>query len=357
MAFFEQPSEHSLVKAEIVSAYFAAWANIMALKQDSIAYMDLYAGPGRYDDGQDSTPMLVLREAIKSPRLQRSLVALFNDANPSYAAQLQQNIDALDGIGLLRHKPQVTDEEVGPRVARMLGATRMVPTLTFLDPWGYVGLSRDLIAGALKDFGSEVIFFFNYSRFTGAVAIPSVEPHMSSFFSPERLARMRPALEELKSVKREGFLMRQVGETLQELGAKHLIPFRFMREGGKNLHYIVFVTKHPLGYEKMKDVMWSKGIKDEDEVPQFEYVPQREGRQLSFDVDRPIRRLRQDLLRQFRGQRLQFQTLFDAHQVDTPFVRRNYRTVLNELADEGVITIEDRRKGSLAPTKWIRFPS
>jgi three-Cys-motif partner protein len=356
MTFFEKPTEHSLVKAEIVAAYFERWANIMALKQSRISYLDLYAGPGQYEDGHDSTPMLVLKAAIRSPRLRNSLEARFNDANANHAAQLEANIAALDGVDLLRYRPVVSAEEIGERVATLLRDTRMPPTLTFLDPWGYAGLSRDLIRGALKDFGCEVIFFFNYSGFVRAIGNPGVQSHMRSFFSDARLATIQSASIGMTPDERESYLMREVGETVSELGGRHLIPFRFLRSGGRNLHYIVFATKHPKGYEKMKEVMWIKGIRDEDGVPRFEYLPTAAGRQLPFGSQRPLGRLAADLLSRFRGRELTFQALFDEHQVDTPFVVQNYKVVLEQMESAGRVGIEDRRKGTLAPSKRIRFP-
>lgn len=52
--FFEEQSEQSQVKAAIVSKYFWAWAKIIIAVQQKggrdqrIAYIDLFAGPGRY---------------------------------------------------------------------------------------------------------------------------------------------------------------------------------------------------------------------------------------------------------------------------------------------------------------------
>ncbi len=62
--FFDERTDQSEVKARIVQKYFYAWANVVmptAEKSGSpIAYIDLYAGPGRYKDGAASTPLLIL---------------------------------------------------------------------------------------------------------------------------------------------------------------------------------------------------------------------------------------------------------------------------------------------------------
>src|SRR5688572_20126900 len=69
--FFDETTEQSQAKATIVSKYFWAWANVVIPTARSagnrIAYIDLFAGPGRYKDGTASTPILVLQQAAADP--------------------------------------------------------------------------------------------------------------------------------------------------------------------------------------------------------------------------------------------------------------------------------------------------
>ena len=82
--FFEERSDQSEVKARIVTKYFIAWAKVVMPTTEKhggkIAYVDLYAGPGRYKDGAASTPLLVLQAAIKDPKIAQMLVSYFNDS-------------------------------------------------------------------------------------------------------------------------------------------------------------------------------------------------------------------------------------------------------------------------------------
>jgi hypothetical protein len=56
-----------------VSKYFDVWANVIiptqksypALSSGKIAYIDLFAGLGRYDDGAQSTPIKILNPSYK----------------------------------------------------------------------------------------------------------------------------------------------------------------------------------------------------------------------------------------------------------------------------------------------------
>src|SRR5450759_624427 len=105
--FFDESREQSLVKAEIVKKYFRAWAKVIlstVVKQRAgrIAYIDLFAGPGRYKDGTKSTPLLVLEQAIADPEISKRLVTVFNDANSDNTKSLETAISELPGINRLR---------------------------------------------------------------------------------------------------------------------------------------------------------------------------------------------------------------------------------------------------------------
>ena len=69
--FFDEMTEQSRVKVEIVKNYFLAWANVIlhSVREvgGKLGYMDLFSGPGLYEDGTKSTPILILEEAINNP--------------------------------------------------------------------------------------------------------------------------------------------------------------------------------------------------------------------------------------------------------------------------------------------------
>jgi three-Cys-motif partner protein len=91
-SFFDDQREQSLVKSSIVSKYFWAWAKVISSVRDRyqtqdkrIAYIDLFAGPGRYEDNTKSTPLLVLEKAITDPKMAERLITFFNDRSPNNA--------------------------------------------------------------------------------------------------------------------------------------------------------------------------------------------------------------------------------------------------------------------------------
>jgi three-Cys-motif partner protein len=163
--FFEKATPASKQKIAIVSDYFAAWSNIMfsQLKKQSdevkLGYLDLFSGKGRYEDGTESTPLLIMKQIIATPSLAASVATKFNDSNPEFARELCSNLNTLPGIDMLRYKPVVTSNKVDEKTPEAFKSLELVPTLLFADPCGFSGLSLELINAILKDFGSDCLFF------------------------------------------------------------------------------------------------------------------------------------------------------------------------------------------------------
>ncbi len=141
--FFEVSKEQSLVKARIVEKYFGAWSKVIipwAKKYDrKIAYIDLFAGPGRYNDGSKSTPLLILESAINNVDLSNMLVTIFNDKDNINTESLRKAINEIPGIERLKYYPVIKTGEVGAEILRRLEKLRSIPTLFFIDPWQNYG--------------------------------------------------------------------------------------------------------------------------------------------------------------------------------------------------------------------------
>jgi len=135
--FFEERKEQSEAKARIVTKYFFAWAQVImptaAKRGGKIAYIDLYAGPGRYKDGAASTPLLVLETAINHPKISPMLVSCFNDAENANTATLREEIDKLPNIGRLKYAPIVSCGEVDEEAERFFSETNLIPYFSFVD--------------------------------------------------------------------------------------------------------------------------------------------------------------------------------------------------------------------------------
>lgn len=361
--FFAGRSEQSEVKALIVAKYFGAWAKVMLSASDStdLAYVDLFSGPGRYDDGEPSTPLLVLERAIHDLELQKRLVTLFNDGNPDHARRLAVEISQFPRVDTLAHKPIVTSSDVGPELVEMLESTRMMPTFFFVDPWGYKGLSLRLVKAILKDWGCDCVFFFNFNRVNAGLQNELVREHMTALFGPEGVTRLESKLLGLTPDGREALIVEELITSLHSIGGRFVLPFRFLATGGRRTsHHLIFVTKHIRGYEIMKDIMYKASSTYDDGVASFEYSPVDDPQlRFLFEYSRPLDDLSAQLQSEFDGQQLSVQEIYERHHVGRPFVKANYKEALRRLEEVGKVvatpSASQRRKGTLADRVLIRF--
>lgn len=343
-AFFDEQRDQSLVKAAIVAKYFDAWSRVMirnaakGIPITRLAYIDLFAGPGRYKDGSKSTPLMVLERAIADEMLSQLLVPMFNDADPDNVESLKSCLSELPGRDRLKYEPMILCSEVGSDAEKMFISANGCPTFSFIDPFGYKGLSRGIIQSVIKNWGCDCVFFFNYSRINAGINNDAVRHHMDALFGSTRISRMREALINRPAHEREVFVLEELAQALRELGATHMLPFRFRRpDGSRTSHALVFVTKNPLGYRIMKDIMAGESSTEDQGVPSFEYSPADARCPLLFSLNRPLDTLAGELLIRFAGRTLPMKAVFEAHHVGTPFIERNYKAVLGRMEEQGRI--------------------
>lgn len=371
--FFQEQREQSQIKAKIVSKYFGVWANIILSAQRSrpqhsqrMAYVDLFAGPGRYNDQSKSTPVLVLETILSKPELINRVITLFNDKDAENIENLKRTIAAISGIENLKYTPEFFNEEVGSRVVELFNNQSLVPTFFFVDPWGYKGLSLDLVSSIIKHWGCDCVFFFNYNRVNMGISNEAVKDHMSSLFGEDRLDCLRNMLANTNSsFEREMLVVQELCEALRQSGSKYVLPFRFMNDNGtRTSHHLIFLSKHFLGYDKMKEIMAKESSDAIQGVASFEYNPfdkfYKQG--TLFDLlSRPLDELQGMLISKYQGQTIDFMDLYKEHSVNRPYIRKNYKDALRIMLDIGLIYAvnpknnEPPRRGTFSDDMRITF--
>jgi len=200
--FFGKQTAASDVKSRIVTKHFETWSKIVlgqAVRYgQNIAYMDLYCGPGRYDDGTKSTPLLILEKAIGSQELQKHLITVFNDKKAASIEKLRTETAKLPGIASLKNAPVFLNEKVSPETEKYFTGSKM-PSFTFIDPFGYMGLTRGLInAVVTKTWGCDCIFFLSYSSINRALSAGVFTSHMEGLFGAKRAAELEARMRDIQ---------------------------------------------------------------------------------------------------------------------------------------------------------------
>ena len=367
-SFFDEQKEQSLVKARIVEKYFWSWAKVMIKQIKSqqskgkkvdqrIGYIDLFAGPGVYKDGSKSTPIRILETAIFEPDIRNMLNTLFNDVDFNYINFLSQAIDSIQGIDSLKYKPKLTNNEIGDNNIKIFD----FPTLFFVDPFGYKGLSLNLIHSFVKKWGCDCLFFFNYNRinmdFTNAI----VEDNINDIFGKQKADNIRQELKLMTPENREIAIIGAICEALKEMGIEYVKPFRFIHEKKKRTsHHLIFVSKNQLGYNIIKEIMATESSYQNQGVPSFEYNPATHKQLSLFESLSPIDELEQMLLDEFAGKTMNMEQIYMQHNVGRNYIKQNYKTALKNLESQGKITTEpsvnERIKNTFGDSVKVTFP-
>jgi three-Cys-motif partner protein len=282
-----------------------------------LQYIDLFAGPGRYEDGAKSTPLMILEKAANDAEISRRLCAIFNDKDEPNSQALEREIKAIPNYANLKNEPKIYSGEVGDEVVKQFQKLKLVPTFLFVDPFGYKGLSLQLVQSVVKDWGCDCVFFFNYNRISMGLGNAVVEEHMDALFGKARADKLRERfnMQQASPGQREMFIVDEMRMALEEMAGKFVLPFRFRNEEGtRTTHHLFFVSKAFKGYDLMKNVMFKHSHK-EGTVANFEYNPADAQFPSLFELTRPLGDLEDRLREDLAGLALGFSVLYEKHSV------------------------------------------
>jgi hypothetical protein len=256
----------------------------------------------------------------------------FNEANPENYKELEAAVQLIPGVDSLRYKPKIDNRVVTPAWASLLGKLS-VPTLLFLDPCGYKGLSLNLIASALTGFGNDCIFFFNYSRINMKLDLEIMNASVDEFFEAERAKLLRNEIKNRTPEEREQLILSAVEDSIRQVGAIPL-PFRFKSDNGRTSHHLIYASKNKSAAAMMKRILGSVSSTVDEGVASNEHDPRPKNTTASLFAG--LYEVEDRLLRLFDGRELRFDALLD-EEASTKFTDTNYRDALLNLERRGKV--------------------
>jgi hypothetical protein len=211
-----------------------------------------------------------------------------------------------------------------------------VPTLIFLDPCGYKGLSLDLIAAALSGFGNDGIFFFTYSRINMKLDLEIMNDSIDEFFEAERAKGLRSDIKHRTPAEREELILAAVSDAIKQVGAISL-PFKFKSDNGRTSHHLIYASKNERAAQMMKRILKSVSSAVDQGVGSNEHDPRVKSTTASLFAG--MYEVEDRLLKLFAGREISFGDLL-AEESETKFTDTNYRDALLGLEAEGRVIAE-----------------
>jgi len=284
--FFEAPSVHSVVKMEIVSKFFACWLPIVSSRAEEMCYVDLFSGPGYYDDGTPSTPIRILDKVLGYPDTYKRLRMSFYEGKESYARSLEANVASHEVYKRLQFKPEVIRKDISASILRDLPTDKT--SFWFIDPWGYKGISLELLAAVVTSWGSDCLFYLSISGIRRNIDSESKWHDIKAIFGYDGFESLLDARRNGSRTDFNKIVLDCLFQELNKLVRVYMIPFgvEFDRSAFVS-HYLVFLSKHHRGFERMVSVMAPLSTVDHCGFPLMLYSPKRDARNTNarFELD------------------------------------------------------------------------
>ena len=364
--FFESPKEHSIVKSDIVSEYFGAWVDIMKSRCEELTYLDLFSGPGKYEEGTPSTPMKIF-DVIESKEISAALCSHFYESDRGYRNKLKISLEGHPVFQKLRVKPTFPEAEVSAELTNELPVRDC--TFSFVDPHGFK-ISAKMLATLVSDWGSDCIFYLSTYGIRRNIEIESQEEDLLELFGRDGLNELREKLKIAPSwYVKDRLIIKQLAKRVMEIGGKtfYFLDFAMEFEKSKMVsYYLILITQHHRGFAIMKEIMAKHSYKDHKDIPLYVYSKSKLERenQLQLQFGEKMDELKTKLCRDFENQTLTVNDVLEkCHKTSYIHTKQNLKDALQELELEKEVSIDPPRdqrpirkgKTTLADNKTVTF--
>jgi three-Cys-motif partner protein len=352
---------HTLAKHVILRRYWAAWLPIMTTWNGRVLYIDGFAGPGRYRNGEDGSPIIALKTARDhSYKPKAEVIFIFIEKERARFLHLVDEIEAMKPSLPSNFKCECVNgsfNEEMSKVFRQLEEqrARRAPSLVFIDPFGFSHTPFDTICKIMESPRCEVLITFMYEEINRFLGHPDHAATYDSLFGTT-LWREVLSVDDPNQRRR---MIHDIYRGQLEKGAKvkFVRSFEMLNSGNRTDYYLFFGTNQLRGLEKMKEAM-----RKADRLGTYEFSDYAEADRTMrlFPAGPDYDLLQKMILSEFSGREVSIDSLGDFVVSSTPFLRSHFkRQILTPLEKDGKLTAKglgpSRRRGTYPEGTMIRF--
>jgi len=256
---------HTRAKHDILTEYLKPWFYIIQSRREYVQYMDAFAGAGRYERGEDGSPLIAM-EVYNNHILKKSMTL---DVRFLFIELNEKSIDLL--------KSRTPPDMLGKNVTFFKGSfseameslynendpmsQRMCNTFAFIDPYGHSGMPMGQVRRIIESEKCDVM-----------ITLMTDSINRNAFASEKNQAQ-GVGLDELygsdvwkevlsagigKMPKRiDRFVDIYIEEAMKYVpkDRRYSLQFKMKKKNGHEAYRLVFLTKHLKGLECMKESM------------------------------------------------------------------------------------------------------
>ncbi|MGE5631586.1 MAG: three-Cys-motif partner protein TcmP [Caulobacteraceae bacterium] len=336
-------SEHAQVKHTLMKKYLEAWIPILGSNNDTIMYVDGFAGRGQYANGSDGSPLLAMQacQEVSHFKSVRNLKFICY-----FVERDKDNYDNLVEVVTERRKdfPSVhsvfhENKDFDTAINELLDKTKdnLVPSFFFIDPFGYTGVPFETVKRILSIPRTEVFFNFMFREMNRFLSVKHQEKNFDTLFGCSEWKEYI----DLSGTEREHALRNlYMRRLIEENCAKYVFPFRICEDSKcSTLYYLIYATNHFKGLAIMKSIMFNQNEHYAYLGPkELQYQESRSQLRL-FDPN--VESLKTYLMKFFpKGKRITYDNILENTFILTQSVEKHYREALKTLEKEGKIAVK-----------------
>jgi three-Cys-motif partner protein len=334
-------TEHSRAKHAIQHTYLGAWLAILGTHFSPLILFDGFAGRGRYEGGEDGSPVLFFRRAAEAIDRGRPAQVFIRcvELNQHNFANLRSVIADLQhaGVSIDARRGTFSDQAL-ESAARLRAWTTVPPVFWTADPYGFRGVPLSTIRELMALPRSEVLITFMVRDMRRFLGEPNHQIPLTEFFGGDA---WQECLAVDNADDRERCLLLTYSKLVRRGIARFATPFRvFEDERRQTLYYLVHLTNSPLGMRQMKRAM----IKESRDMT-FWPVTVRPPDQLALDTAEPppYRSLQQHLAQTYLGKPMTFEDVLNTDYPEGLWLEPEYRVAILDMAERDEAKIERKR--------------
>lgn len=342
---------HTSVKHVILEEYLKAWFPIVSNWSKRILYLDGFAGPGSYSNGEDGSPVIAIRTATQHPlgKNFNEIQFAFIEKDPARAQHLKQILNQKFPSLPSNLQYEVVGSEFAPTLESALDdlekqGSKLAPTFAFLDPFGFSGLPMKLISRMLSYKTCEVLVTFMSGfvrRFTDEMRAET----LNELYGTTEWTDAN----QLSAAQKQNFLIDLYVRQLKQIGgATYVRTFEMIGENNQTVYHLVYGTKHPKGMEVMK-----KAMQKADRRGTYRFSDRTDNNQTFltdlFDNEEWVKLAATNVYERFKGQTVQGESVKIYVITETPFLYKSAILSTLEKSNPPKIAVKDRPRAFTYP--------